>query len=149
MKCVACGSSSTRVVDSRDAGDAIRRRRSCMDCGARFTTHERVEHPHLWVRKRDGRRELLERQKLLAGMAHASRKRPIASEDLEYAVEQVVHQLRALPGTEVTSEQVGDIVLTVLRTVDEVAYVRFASVYKAFESVEQFVDVVRPLREPT
>lgn len=143
MRCPDCGHEDSRVVDSRTTGDSIRRRRQCSACNARFTTHERLEQRVLWVIKRDGRREPWSREKVLHGIALACRKRPVDAD----VMEQVVAQVEAdLEGGEVTASDVGQAVLAALRTVDPVAYVRFASVYGKFESVEQFVDAITPLR---
>lgn len=146
MRCPECGAQDTRVIDSRDAVDAVRRRRECQDCGARFTTHERVERRQLWVVKRDGRKEPFLRDKVLAGISHACRKRPFNEEYLDQLADRVVRRLEEQRESSVPSSRVGEEVMTVLREVDEVAYVRFASVYGAFESVNQFVDAIVPLQ---
>ena len=147
MRCPECGHSDSRVVDSRTSGDAVRRRRECLECGARFTTHERAERPMLWIVKQDGRREPFSRDKVLRGLTLACRKRPVDPDALDEAARQVERRLEAAREGEIPSAAVGDVVLEVLREVDEVAYVRFASVYRAFESVEQFIDLVKPLRK--
>lgn len=144
MRCPDCGHDDSRVVDSRTTGDSIRRRRQCSACNARFTTHERLEQRVLWVIKRDGRREPWSREKVLHGIALACRKRPVDADAMERVVAEVES---ALEGGEVTASDVGQAVLAALRTVDPVAYVRFASVYGKFESVEQFVDAIAPLRK--
>lgn len=146
MRCPDCGHDDSRVVDSRTTGDTIRRRRQCAVCNARFTTHERLEQRLEWVTKRDGRREPWSREKLLRGVALACRKRPVDAAGMEGVARRVESELDGL--AEVTASDVGGAVLRVLRDVDPVAYVRFASVYGKFESVEQFVDVIAPLREP-
>lgn len=147
MRCPACSSEQTRVVDSRTTADSVRRRRECLDCGTRFTTFERVETRPLWVLKRSGVKEPFDRDKVLAGIAHACRKRPVPPEDLDALVSRVVKQLEDRREPVIPSSVVGEAVMDVLRDVDEVAWVRFASVYRAFESVDQFVDAIRPLRE--
>jgi transcriptional repressor NrdR len=147
MRCPECQHPDTRVIDSRNAGDHIRRRRECLDCGARYTTHERLERPVIWVIKKTGGKEPFTRDKVLHGISLACRKRPIDANAMREAVEQVQHSLEARRETEIPSSVVGETVMEVLRDVDEVAYVRFASVYRAFESVGQFVDAIRPLRE--
>lgn len=147
MRCPECQHDESRVVDSRTAGDAIRRRRSCQRCGARFNTLEKLEVRLPWVLKQDGRREPFSAEKVLHGISLACRKRPIEREVLEQAVRDVEQRLVALRETEVPSAQVGQIVMEVLRDIDAVAYVRFASVYQAFESVEQFAEAILPLRE--
>lgn len=147
MRCPACQHPDSRVVDSRTAGDAIRRRRSCLECGNRFTTLERVEVRLPWILKKDGRREPFSHDKVLHGIVLACRKRPIDPDQLQGAVQLVEARLVALRKPEVTSAEVGGVVMDVLREVDAVAYVRFASVYREFESIEQFADAILPLRE--
>ncbi|MEQ1501701.1 MAG: transcriptional regulator NrdR [Myxococcota bacterium] len=151
MKCPACHHVDSKVVDSRDAGDAIRRRRSCLACGHRFTTLERLEVRLPMVVKRDGRREPFSRDKVLHGIALACRKRPIDADRREAAVLQVEAALVELREAEVRSSAVGEIVMRVLEELDAVAYVRFASVYRQFESVEQFaafLPVIPPTTDP-
>jgi len=133
------------VVDSRTASDAIRRRRECTGCGERFTTFERQDRQVPWVTKKDGRKELFNREKVVAGIALACRKRPVSHETIDEAVARV--ERIAVGHPDPTTELVGQAVMDVLRDTDEVAYVRFVSVYLRFESVEQFVDLIRPLRE--
>lgn len=147
MRCPKCQHDDSKVIDSRTSGDVIRRRRECLDCGERFTTHERVEVRLPWVVKKDGRREPFVREKVLHGIALACRKRPIDATAMEEAVRRVETALENLREAEVSSSIVGGLVMQVLRDVDEVAYVRFASVYREFESVGQFVETIRPLRE--
>lgn len=147
MKCVECGAQETRVVDSRDTAESIRRRRECLACSTRFTTHERVERNQIWVTKRDGRKQPFRREKILAGISLACRKRPFSDSQLESMVDRVIVRLEARREVAVPAAVVGDTVMGVLREVDDIAYVRFASVYGAFESVEQFVDTIAPLRE--
>jgi transcriptional repressor NrdR len=140
VRCPFCGSDGSRVVDSRDseAGDAIRRRRECIDCDRRYTTYERVEEVPLIVTKRDGREEVFARQKLLNGLLRATEKRDIALERLERAVDEIENDLRRIPGRTVTTGAVGEEALRHLREIDKVAYVRFASVYKQFDTVDEF-----------
>lgn len=139
MKCPYCSQPESKVVDSRDSetGEAIRRRRECLSCQKRFTTYERVEAVPLWVVKKDGRREEFNRRKLLGGLVNASTKRDIASARLERVVEDVENALRGRNVTEVRSREVGEMVMEELRGLDEIAYVRFASVYRSFKDVEQ------------
>jgi len=141
MRCPSCQHEDSRVIDSRTAGDAIRRRRVCSGCGFRFTTHERVELRMPWVVKKAGMREPWDREKLLHGLRLACRKRPITEEQVTEAALSV--ERRVHTEAEVTTSHVGEQVMEVLRGLDAVAYVRFASVYKAFESVEQFADAIR------
>lgn len=149
MRCPSCEDSDTRVVDSRTTGDAVRRRRECQACGERFTTHERPERRVLWVVKKDGRREPFTRQKVLHGLALACRKRPIDDDALDKLVSEVESVLEARRESDLPASLVGEAVMDALRELDEVAYVRFASVYREFESVEQFIEAIHPLREPT
>jgi transcriptional repressor NrdR len=142
MKCPACQREDTRVIDSRDVGDTIRRRRSCLACSYRFSTIERTEQRVPMIVKKDGRREPFLRDKVLHGIELACRKRPIDAAALQEAVQQVEQALVDLRESEVRSSKVGDIVLSVLRGMDPVAYVRFASVYRQFESVEQFAAIL-------
>lgn len=132
-------------MDSRTTGDSIRRRRQCGSCGARFTTHERLERKLLWVVKKDGQREPWSREKVMHGIALACHKRPVARGDMEAAATRVQQALDGL--TEVPSTRVGQEVMRVLRDLDPVATVRFASVYQEFESLEQFIDVIAPMRK--
>lgn len=139
MHCPVCHADDTKVVDSRlaEEGAAIRRRRQCLSCGHRFTTFERVDEIPLTVRKSDGRSELFDRTKIVAGMVAASKGRQIGAEQLGQIAEAVEDALR-LGGSEVTTGQIGVAVLDHLRTVDEVAYLRFASVYKNFDAAADF-----------
>lgn len=148
MKCPACDQLEDRVIDSRATkeGSAIRRRRECLACGHRFTTYEEIEAGLLFVIKKDGRREPFDRVKLLAGIRRATEKRPVPSQAIEEAVDGLESELRALGLAEVTSVEVGERVMAVLRELDEVAYVRFASVYRHFRDVSQFMDEVQSLR---
>lgn len=147
MRCPECQHEDTRVVDSRTTGDAIRRRRQCSACGERFTTHERVEQRLPLIVKKDGRKEPFSRDKVLHGIALACRKRPVDHDDMDEAVRRVEHRVVALREPEISSDRVGEVVMDVLRDVDAVAYVRFASVYRAFESVEQFAETISSWKE--
>jgi transcriptional repressor NrdR len=139
MRCPACRADDTKVVDSRTAqdGTAIRRRRACPRCGYRFTTFERMEETPLVVVKRSGQREPFDRRKVVAGMKAATKGRPVSDERLEALAADVEERMR-LDGAEVASAHVGLAVLDVLRAVDEVAYMRFASVYKNFGDAADF-----------
>ena len=139
MRCPWCGHMEDRVVDSRPAegGDAIRRRRQCLSCGRRFTSYERVEQAALTVVKRDGTREPWIRDKLVDGLRKALANRPVTSEQLDKVVSRIETRLRR-KGPEVTSQQIGVEVLQNLQKLDQVAYVRFASVYKDFQDVGDF-----------
>ncbi len=138
MKCPFCGEADSRVVDSREVGDAIRRRRECQACGQRFTTYEQVAKVNLLIVKRDGRREPFDRQKLSEGIWKACTKRPISSQQIEQMVTNIESNLYNLGKSEVPSRTVGEMVMERLRVLDEVAYVRFASVYRSFADLEAF-----------
>jgi len=148
VRCPSCAADDDRVVDSRRvaAGDAVRRRRECGTCGARFTTFERIELPDLLVRKRSGDLTPFTRAKVLDGMARAAKGR-VPAEDLEQAAARVERALRQTGEHEVSSEHVGLQVLVALRELDEVAYVRFASVYKNFQGPEDFEQELSRLRK--
>ncbi len=150
VRCPSCASTGDKVVDSRtaDEGAAIRRRRECLTCGRRYTTYERVDEAPLMVVKRSGQRELFDRAKVVAGLASAAKNRPVAVEQLEALAGEVEEALR-LDGPELTSQQVGLSVLDRLRVLDEVAYMRFASVYKGFEDVGDFEREVGLLTKST
>jgi transcriptional repressor NrdR len=139
MRCPWCGADDDRVVDSRpaDGGSAIRRRRACAACGRRFSTYERVERAGLMVRKRDGTVQPFARDKVGSGISKATKNRPVTATDVEDLVDRVEERLLR-KGPEVTSQQVGIEVLQQLRKVDEVAYLRFASVYKDFQELVDF-----------
>ncbi|HIE50883.1 MAG TPA: transcriptional repressor NrdR [Armatimonadetes bacterium] len=149
MKCPACGHRPTRVLDSRATEDeeAIRRRRECGTCGYRFTTYERAESKTLVVIKKDGRREAYDPDKILAGMVKACEKRPIPLETLEQITQEIEDELRRLPTRQVSSGLIGEKVLERLRRLDEVAYVRFASVNREFEDARRFVEEVATLTQ--
>jgi transcriptional repressor NrdR len=140
MKCGQCGCEDTKVIESRDAGDgqAIRRRRACPDCGYRFTTYERLERPQLIVIKNDGTRELFNREKLLGGLYRASEKTTATSLQLEALVADVEQQLYECGESEVPSSKIGGMIMERLANVNEVAYVRFASVYRRFKDIAGF-----------
>ncbi|MFA5809091.1 MAG: transcriptional regulator NrdR [Thermoleophilia bacterium] len=140
MKCPFCDSTETKVVDSRDTDsrDAVRRRRECLECQRRFTTYERVEEVPLTVIKRAGEREVFSRPKLLQGLLRACEKRPIVTDTLEELVDEIEAELRNEFKTEVPSAEIGERTLAKLKDLDKVAYVRFASVYRKFEDVDEF-----------
>jgi len=140
MRCPFCNDLDSRVLDSRPAegGSVIRRRRECSSCSRRFTTYERVEEQLLYVVKRDGRRERFNRKKILTGLLKACEKRPVSLATLEGLAEEVEREIRNTLVEEVPSTHIGDLVMDRLRNLDEVAYVRFASVYRCFTDVERF-----------
>ncbi|HHX63520.1 MAG TPA: transcriptional repressor NrdR [Chloroflexi bacterium] len=136
MKCPFCGATDSRVIDTREVGNGIRRRRECQACQQRYTTYEQVAKVHLLVVKQDGRREVFDRQKLLDGIWKACAKRPITSETIETMVSQIESKLYGLGQSEVPSRTIGELVMDHLREIDGVAYVRFASVYRSFADLE-------------
>lgn len=148
MHCPFCGHDDTKVTDSRLAaeGGQVRRRRECLSCGERFTTFETAELLMPRVIKSDGSREPFDERKLKSGMIKALEKRPVSSEAIEQAAARVCHRLRVLGEREVQARSIGDLVMEELRHLDEVAYVRFASVYRSFQDVEAFRDEIEQLR---
>ena len=150
MKCPFCDSDEDRVIDSRPAreGSAIRRRRECVRCGQRFTTYEFVEEIGNFVLKSSGSREPFDRMKILKGIKMACTKRPIPLDRIEAIVSAVEAKVQAADGREIPSREIGEWVMDELRDLDDVAYVRFASVYRRFDDVEQFVRELKALRRP-
>jgi transcriptional repressor NrdR len=145
MKCPYCGHLDLKVVDSRDSdtGESIRRRRECLECAKRFTTYERIETVPLYVIKKDGRREDFDRQKLFSGLMKATTKREISPSAVERIVDEIESELRTRGKTEIASREVGELVMDKLRSLDDVAYIRFASVYRSFmdlQEVKQEID---------
>jgi transcriptional repressor NrdR len=147
VKCPFCGQTEDKVVDSREtgAGGAIRRRRECLACGRRFTSYERVEEIPYLVVKKDGRREPFDRQKLMAGLHRACAKRPVPARALVAIADEVEQMVQDSPDREIDSRRIGEKVMERLRELDKVAYVRFASVYRQFEDVEEFMAELRDL----
>lgn len=147
MRCPKCSHQDDKVIDSRSIrnGDVIRRRRACLKCGHRFTTYEEVIKTSLRVIKRDGRHEDLDRRKLLGGVERACEKRPISAQQIETMVDTILSQLEAEYEREVPSTVIGQKVMNQLEKMDEVAYVRFASVYRRFRDVNQFLSEVESL----
>ena len=146
MRCPKCGSRDDKVIDSRQSreGLSIRRRRECLKCAYRYTTYEEIERTDLRVIKRDRSHEPFDRRKLVNSLAKACEKRPISLVILEQAVDDVIHEIET-GGREVTSAQIGTHVMAKLRDIDEVAYLRFASVHRRFEQVDEFVDAIQAL----
>jgi transcriptional repressor NrdR len=147
MRCPKCGNQDDKVIDSRASreGATIRRRRQCLQCNNRFTTYEEVEREGLMVVKRDGRREEFSREKLLSGLKKACQKRPISPKVIEDVVEKIVDAITDKYDREVPGMEIGERVMEALRTIDKVAYVRFASVYRRFEEATEFVSEVNKL----
>ena len=147
MRCPYCGVADSRVLDSRPAeeGNSVRRRRECSECARRFTTYERVDELPLMVAKKDGRREVFDRAKLLAGLIIACQKRPVPTSRLEELVNEIERDLKGVTDREVLSRDIGEQVMLRLRELDEVAYVRFASVYREFRDVQEFMREIEQL----
>ena len=147
MKCMYCGCLESKVVDSRtsDDGTSIRRRRECESCGKRFTTYEKIEEMIMMVIKKDGWREAFDRNKLLNGIIRACEKRPVSISDMEKIVDEIERGLNNMMEKEIDSTFIGELVMERLRDLDEVAYVRFASVYRQFTDVNTFVAEVEKL----
>ncbi len=147
MKCPYCSYYDTSVLDSRDSEDlgSIRRRRECLKCEKRFTTYERTDMVDLIVLKKDGRREQFDRKKLMTGMLKATEKRPVTLDQIEKAVDEIEMELRKRDSIEIPSADMGDIVLKRLKKLDELAYIRFASVYRSFDDLETFEKEVKSL----
>ena len=148
MKCQKCGSLDNKVVESRDVADndAIRRRRECLNCGYRFTTYERLERPTLVVIKRNGTRQLFSREKLLKGLQHATEKTPVTNLQLESFIAQIERELYGRGEPEVSSTDIGELVMEALPKLNEVAYVRFASVYRKFRDISSFEKELTKIR---
>ncbi len=149
MRCPNCGSLETRVLDSRPTEDgyAIRRRRECMNCGFRFTTYERFEIGPVLVVKKDGRREKFDREKMKRGVMKACEKRQVSMEEVEKLISNVELKLQKEGKLEVESKRIGELVMEELRKLDKVAYVRFASVYKDFRDIDEFLEIVKGLKK--
>ena len=147
MRCQFCGSPDSRVVDSRpaDDGNSIRRRRVCTGCGRRFTTYEKVETHQMLVIKKDNSRELFDARKIRSGIIHACHKRPVTAADIERIVGAVEQMAYNSLQEEITTKQIGEMVMSSLRKLDEVAYVRFASVYRSFTDIPSFMQELKKL----
>ena len=147
MKCPECGYEDSKVIDSRPAENKIRRRRECLSCKCRFTTYEMVETIPLMVVKKDNTIEPFDRDKLINRLARATVKRPVQIEDLEKMVEDIVQELKNQFRREVSSDEIGELVLRRLKDIDKVAYIRFASVYRDFNDIDSFVRLISELNE--
>ena len=148
MKCPFCSASSThiRVIDTREVTDGIRRRRECDQCSQRFTTYERIASINLLVIKRDGRREEFNKEKLVKSMRTACSKRPVSSAAIEDAAREIEATLYAMGKSEVSHQQIGELVMQHLQDIDDVAYVRFASVYRRFQDVDSMAEEIQQLQ---
>jgi len=148
MKCPFCGNLETKVLDSRPAGNgnSVRRRRECINCDSRFTTYERFEESRIRVVKKEGKRELFDREKIKDGLIKACEKRSVTSEQIEEIVEGIEDELRRSGKAEISSTEIGDKIMNRLKEIDHVSYVRFASVYKEFRDVDSFLDAIKELK---
>ena len=149
MNCPKCGSEKSAVVDSRSDGDVVRRRRECQGCHYRFSTLERIEQSLPMVIKKDGRREPFDEGKVRGGLLKACEKRPVGMETIEATVEEIARRVQDLHLREIPSREVGDLLMDELKRLDQIAYVRFASVYREFSDVSQFVDTLQSLGGPS
>jgi len=150
MKCPYCGHLGDKVVDSRESkeGEAIRRRRECLDCGKRFTSYERIDEIPYMVIKKDGSRERFDRQKLVAGLLKACEKRPVSMSALDAVADRVESSLQERPEKEIAAVEIGGFVMDELKKLDKVAYVRFASVYRHFRDIGEFMHELQGLLNP-
>lgn len=147
MKCPYCGFEEDKVVDSRSSkeGTAVRRRRECLECSKRFTTYEYIENVPLTIVKNDQRREPYDRQKLMVGIISACKKRPVSMKKIESVVDKIENEITKLSKTEIPSTEIGSLVMRELSELDDVAYVRFASVYRKFKDTEDFISEVKEI----
>lgn len=145
MRCPYCSFEEIKVIESRDTNDGkeIRRRRECLRCKNRFTSYERIEEPQLMVVKKDKRRELFDREKILSGLIKASEKRPVSINTLETVVDEIEKKCRDEMQKEISTNHVGEMVMEKLQTIDQIAYVRFASVYRQFKDVQEFFKEIK------
>ncbi len=150
MKCPYCKNPDTKVIETRvtDSDLSIRRRRECEKCGNRFTTFERIENTPIAVIKKDNTRQPFDRNKILSGLIRACVKRNITTAELEKIVDEIESEIRNFHSNEISSKEIGDIVLGKLKNLDKVAYIRFASVYKQFDDIKQFTNELSELKEP-
>ncbi len=149
MNCPYCGHAEDKVIDSREAGDGVRRRRQCLGCGSRFTTYERLQAASLFVIKKDERREEFNRQKLLAGIRKACEKRPLPTGTIDKLVDDIEAELYRLGKAEIPSDVIGDMVMERLKALDHIAYIRFASVYREFADITTLKEEVDSLASTT
>lgn len=149
MKCPFCNSEETRVIDTRltDDGRVVRRRRVCERCGGRFTTYERFEQKPIFVVKKGGQRERFDRNKVLNGILKACEKRPVSIEEIENMTSEIEQEVLRSGKAEISSKEIGEMVMEKLKGKDRVAYVRFASVYKEFRDLDHFMDIIRELKD--
>jgi transcriptional repressor NrdR len=148
LKCPFCGNEETKVLDSRPAGNgnSVRRRRECLKCDSRFTTYERFEENRIRIIKKEGKRELFDREKIKDGLIKACEKRSVTSEQIEEIVESIEDEIRRAGKAEIPSTEIGDKIMNRLKQIDHVSYVRFASVYKEFRDVDSFLEAIKELK---
>ncbi|MBM3234170.1 transcriptional repressor NrdR [Candidatus Pacearchaeota archaeon] len=144
MLCPYCGNDETKVTDKRDSKNETRRRRECLKCGKRFTTYEKIQEVEIFVIKKDGRREPFSREKLKAGIIKACEKRPVTGEQIEQAINLIEEKLKQ-HGNEVESKFIGELVMRQLKKIDKIAYIRFASVYREFEDINEFKKEIKEI----
>jgi len=147
MQCPYCAHEDNKVIDTRESADSIRRRRQCLKCSKRYTTYERIAQTGLMVIKQDGRREAFDRQKLLSGLVKACAKRPVPMQAIESVADEIEMELHAVAKSEVDSQKIGQMVMARLRKLDDVAYVRFASVYRRFADLDSLALEIQRLKE--
>lgn len=147
MQCPYCAKEQNKVIDTRESDETIRRRRQCLNCGKRFTTYERIAQTGLMVIKQDSRREAFDRQKLMSGIVKACAKRPVPMEAIEALADEIEMELHALGKSEVDSQKIGQMLMERLRVLDDVAYVRFASVYRRFADLDSLSIEIQRLKE--
>ncbi len=147
MKCPECGFDESKVIDSRPTDNKVRRRRECIRCGARFTTYEIIEEIPLMVIKKDHTIEPFDREKLVERLCRATIKRPVSLETIENMVEEIAGELKNTLQREVTSDKIGELVLHKLKEIDDVAYIRFASVYRDFNDIDSFMKIISELKD--
>lgn len=150
MRCPKCASTLDKVIDSRISkdGTSIRRRRECLDCSHRFTTNEQILRETLFVTKRDGRRENFDKAKIINSLRRACQKRPVDAEQINILVEDMIDALEATHGMEIPTSAIGEMLLENLKGIDPIAYIRFASVYKDFHNLDEFLDEISTLNPP-
>ena len=148
MRCPYCGNTDSKVIDSRDAGDGIRRRRECQECQQRFTTYEYIQMRTVMIVKRDGRREEFQREKLFSSLTKACAKRPLPVGSIDKVVDEIERQLTDSGRAEFTSRAIGELVMESLSNLDRVAWIRFASVYRDFRDIETFKEAIDALLQP-
>ncbi len=149
MKCPKCPESDTKVIESRDVGEGfvVRRRRECLNCDNRFTTYERIERPNLSVVKKDGTRQMFDRAKVLAGISRATEKTSVTGPQVEDMVAKIEEELYSRGDSEIESRDIGELIMKELSEVNDVAYVRFASVYRSFKDIESFERTLKTIKE--